>query len=558
MRAFGCQAVHERLVAFLDGELEREDARAVRQHLQACESCQRAFSELRSRLANLAIHGADDLLRLRVTLEPHHSPLRVWGGRGFVALGLLALCAALGLTISEVAIPELRRMQAPPKLASAPPERGPFPWPEPREAEADPAPVATRSSEPMLAEAAPVRSEAAAVSSATRTSPSEVASAVRTEPTPSLEPAAPSPAPAPAMPRPEPKKPKPPKPAEPAPLPKAARERLARLGVRPGYRFGELLFFPVVDATESGTGEALPGTARNPIDAVEAAPPLPHLIRVAATELYRERGGLLLPGTFLDAAWSPRLVKDLVRIEGTRLRALSVISALDPEAMIRSEVDRRAALRGRPARFQIGPFAAPVEVRLAVLEGQDNGAIRRRIWERFQRAPLQVFDPRTGALLVPQSTEASMPFLRAVQTNLRRLDPDVRDLVQRLRMNLRSVSGLRGFAMGIKDQPLSIDILSGPDQVVDALETLVRGLLLETFAEALFPSFGTNTGRVILRGREDGLDRYQALLQLFQTCRERAPRRYRGAGEVFGRKAFAHARVDESGRLDHAVILVPR
>lgn len=85
-----CESILERLGAYLDGELEPEEARAVEDHLRSCPHCRRVKEELAE---------ADRILREGVTAEPHdpereeraaarlidrlrEEPEPAWAGRG--------------------------------------------------------------------------------------------------------------------------------------------------------------------------------------------------------------------------------------------------------------------------------------------------------------------------------------------------------------------------------------------------------------------------------------------------------------------------------------------
>lgn len=582
-----CASFRSRIPAALTGELAEFESSEMRRHRQRCDPCHETLTGFETEYSLLSERGCEELLLARLELEqelalgPHLRRRALALAAGVFALAALALTLIAVLRpprepvsprplvqialsaepvvpLSELGIAALRveagRVVEPAAPAPVDSTTTPLAETAPTLAEglaAGPTPDATEA----LRATAKTPSDSSAAPSELKPARPETESEEPDEPEPAGPPAPEGATPAPMAPGPAPPKPgdKPPaKPARPKPaptrpdpkLPERTARLLARLSVKPGFLYGELLIFPVVDVAATDRARAR-SFHRVPERFVHATnPALPGLLVVQPRpghDSWPVLEGLLVK---VDESWRIVTAGAAIPSAGATVRCMSVC---DPDLLL-DRLDRRP----RRDRGTAPPPFAPVATRRALLEGRDHAAARLGVLA-LMADEVTTLDPGAAARN-PRTIARLHQHLKELVVSF---EPEARELCRRLKAHFAEVPGLRGVALSLGNRPASIDLRRSPDEVLVLLDSLIRGAIVEGFHKNLLTPFGLS-GQALLSGREETVDLHRVSLGLLRKLRRV------GASAKFSMAVkrpldcVARVTLDEDGRVLEGLVLARR
>lgn len=543
-----CRRVRPFLRHYADNGLEDLERKWIREHLNHCDACQSRLTEHRSQIATLATLGLDDLLRVRLDLEAELSgPKRFL--RTVSALLMLGLCLFFLHSSLLLAI-ELF-------------------YPNPAKSPQANLILVLSADSPVMPEKITLSNEALPKAPLKSGASSDPAATILSQ-IPVPEPKTPKQAPLQKSPEPAPKAEMIPKPVAPkkpfvydyprlvllaktpdnSPKgpPKAVADVLARLGIEPGFRYGEMLFFPIVDNTENDQTR-LRATRLAFHYLEELNPPFPS--RILASRVSRRETWPFLPGLLLEAPWGWRIVRrgPVALSDGQTL--IPVISVSDPDVLFLERLGVRVK-RFRRKQVPVPPMA-PRRVRRTLLTGKSSGITRRAVWDSFldgdDGVPKSSKDP-----FVPADSLKSQKLARVLRIRRIAIETEISDLNRRLRHNFASKRGLRGVAMSIGDKAYSIDVFPDGHQTIRALPSLVQGLALDAFESSQYTPLA-GSGRALLKERVETTDIHRLLLGLTRNLKGRVEDGYSYINKERGLKSVFRLELQSEKRLAHLVIL---
>jgi hypothetical protein len=552
-----CSQIRPLLSYYADNRLENAERRRIRRHLNKCKNCEKYLFHHRSRLATLATVGLDDLLRVRLQLELELTRVRRFGQK-IASLMLLSICVSFLYFGSHLAARHFQSTQ------------------DPSDSPLGLASIAvissTTPSSPNSPRPAPVLK--------TLSKNTGIALGVGKKMT--IKP----PAGASVSPKPRPKKRSPeppikevikvPNPIKPRPQklnwrshpkprlyvvikalksivrdhsgpPKEIAKQLARLGVSAGYRYGEMLFFPVLDKSEADQVKF--ASSRLPINVIEElSPPFPS--RVAASCLGRRQPWPFLPGSLLSLPWGWRIVRDGPQ-DLTATQIISVISISDPDVLLLERLGSRYN-RFRKVLHPC-PIMAPKSVRQGLMLKQSNGHIRRLLWDAFLNGsdgvPRQSRDP-----FVPANSRKSQKLARSLKARRLAIETEIMELNRRLRHLFVLEKGLRGVAMSLGDRAYSVDLFASPKDTLRAMPILVQGMALEAFEASLYTPIAGNS-RALLKRRTETLGIHQLLIGLTRNLKGNPNDGYLYQHKDKALQSVMQLKLDRKKQFKHGIIL---
>jgi hypothetical protein len=504
-----CPQVRNRIPLYADNQLEKDERKKIRKHLDHCESCQRLLFQHRSQMATLATLGLDDLLRVRLLLEAElWSPAR-WSQRLF-ALLLLAICGLFVYfsieVIQQKPLPSSRTTPSgplvisvftPAPVAKVSPKVKVIPLPQAVSvqdkvpdpiAELAPAPELTVIPKPTLP--LPLKPSPAKKAPAKVDEPKLLTGAALF---PRMFVSVPKASNAPKSP------------------PKAILGRLGRLGLGSGFRYGELLFFPIIDQTEFDLSRLK--ASRLPMSGIaETSPPFP--TRILVSRLGRRETWPLMPGLLVEAPWGWRIVRHgLEKLDQQAI--VTVIPIVDPDVLFLERLGSRFR-RFRRKNLLAAPMA-PLKVRRALMRQESNGHVRRALWDSFLDGSDGI-DPNSKSPFVPANTLKSHKLTRSFKIRRLAIESEITELSRRLRHIFVLQKGLRGIALSMGDKPYSLDIFGGPIDTLRAISSLLQGLALDAFEASLYTPI-SGSGRALLKRRTETQGLHQLLLGLTRNLK---------------------------------------
>ncbi|MDF1661781.1 MAG: hypothetical protein P1V97_08405 [Planctomycetota bacterium] len=545
-----CLRVRPLIPHYADNCLEDIDRKWIRKHINHCQSCESRLTQHRSQLATLATLGFDDLLRVRLELEAELAPTTRLS-RHVLALIMLGLCLFFLYGASLILVDWLHPN---PKLSSdanlitvlsadspVMPEKTINPGITPTENQAPETNEVTAST--ILAQipvpkpqtpnpAPPVRPKtpAAKVQVIPKPAPPKIP-AVYTYPrlillskTPDRSPNSP---------------------------PKAIAEVLARLGVENGFRYGEMLFFPIVDNTENDKTRLK--ASRLPYNYVEElSPPFPS--KLVASRVMRRESWPFTQGLMLEAPWGWRIVRNgpLSMRENSAL--ISVISISDPDVLFLERLGTRYK-RFRRKQLPVPPMA-PSRVRRALILEESNGHVRRALWDSFLNGS-DVVARNSKDPFVPADSLKSQKLARALKIRRLAIETEITELNRRLRHIFVAMKGLRGIAMSMGEKTYSLDIFPDANRTLRALPSLVQGLALDAFESSLYTPL-SGSGRALLKERTETTDIHRLLLGLTRNLKGSPEDGYKYIHKERGLKSAFRLTLESKKRISHLVILKDR
>lgn len=548
LQALRCWSAHTQTIDFIEDRLDDDLKLSFEEHLKACPACNKRTHELLNHYQLLQLEGCEDLLRRRLKLE---SELKL--GRRF--LGRLVSISALALCLLYISmLPRIEWLT----------------WPKPKvllqrqQSLRDASPVyMALVAKPQPVTAKPVIEEL-------KPEPELILPKPKAKPKPA--PKKPAKAPVIKVAKPAPKKPikKAPRPvklvdmhpilfvAQAKPkaidpnLPKAVQEALGRLGVDPGFRYGELTFYPVVDHSAGDQPKDRRGSRRiatMALGELEQARPS----RVVLNSVKHRNTFPVLQGTLLPAPWGWRIARQTSMSFGERESHCVVFSLADPDLLLLNVLDKRVQFR----KTLVTPcMLLPSQARLALALGADNGTVRELVWKFF----LEEGDwPRNklGRFKIHADTRSTSKMLRQLKLRFSSMETEMRELSRRLRKYFVATKGLRGLAASLGERVCSIDVFSSPDDTLAALDTLLISLAVEAFEYSLFhPLMGSV--RPLMKNRREHQAIHQLLMRNLLLAKRQSPKVFTAVVNKKGLESGLRVELGADCKVKHAVLIKTR
>lgn len=545
-----CLRARPLLPHYADNCLEDIDRKWIRKHINECQSCESRLTQHRSQLATLATLGMDDLLRVRLDLEAELATSSRFF-RHFLALIMIGLCLCFLYGAGQILIEWLH----PPAVQSS---------------SANLVTVLSANS-PVMPEK--IFSPLSSPGKSGEPGKSEVTASTILAQIPVPKPQTPKPQPQAKVKVPPAKvqvipTPAPPKiprvytypqmlllaktpDKSPNSPPKAVADVLARLGVEAGFRYGEMLFFPIVDSTENDKTRLR--ASRLPYNYVEElSPPFPS--KLVASRVMRRGSWPFTQGLMLEAPWGWRIVRSGPSVLGNGSAVISVISISDPDVLFLERLGNRYK-RFRRKQLPVPPMA-PSRVRRALMLGQSNGHARRALWDSFLSGSDGVGRNFKGPF-VPADSLKSQKLARALKIRRLAIETEITELNRRLRHIFVTKKGLRGIAMSMGEKTYSIDVFPDANLTLRALPSLVQGLALDAFESSLYTPL-SGSGRALLKERTETTDIHRLLLGLTRNLKGNWEDGYTYVHSERGLKSALRLTLENKKRLSHLVILKDR